>query len=127
MNKQEFDEVRKLAVFLEQYIPEINKLESDKFYTFPIADQSVWSTYYKDLISTNVLPNETAFGVEVGTGKKGVGKDGICSSTEFYQLLMQCYKYMYQALSVGEVYLKYNGWYLAQKEGNEKNAADNND
>jgi hypothetical protein len=126
MNKMEFDEVRELSLFLERFIPEIKKTKSIMTYAFPKQDQATWKKFYNDLILTNVLPDGTAFGGKDATGNLGVGQDGSSSAAEFYQLLMQCYKYMYQALSAGEVYLKYNGWYLAQKEGNEDDDADSN-
>lgn len=126
MNKQEFDQVRKLTAFLERFIPEVKKKNAEEIFEFSEEDKVLWDTYFKELILTNVLADGTAFGAKSNNSNLGIGTDGSCYPAEFYQLLMQCYKYMYLALSAGEIYLKYNGWYLAEKDGNEENASPGN-
>lgn len=124
MNKQEFDLVRGLAALLEKYIPEIQSKKADEGYTFLDDDKALWMSYYEKLILTDVLMDGKAFGAKSNNTHLGIGKDATFVSAELYQLLMQCYKYLYNALSSGEIYLKYNGWYLAEKDGKTDHASD---
>mgnify|MGYP003400144465 CR=1 FL=1 len=116
MNKQEFDNVRTLANFLERYTSVAQKTATSKTFTFSVEDMPIWLGYYESLILTNVIPDGCAFNQKTNDTNYGVGNDGCCRREEFYKLLMQCYKYLYNALSSGEIFLKHNGWYLSEKE-----------
>ena len=109
MDKFTFDKVVELAHFLEQYIP---KLPKDDSHTLAITkeDRPTWDRLYKELILTNVLDDGRAFGQKDNNNQYGIGNDASGYRAEYYQLLMQCYRYLYQALSAGEVFLQPNIW-----------------
>ena len=115
MNKREFDQVLDLTHFLEKY-EEKAKDARNKTFAFQKSDMNLWKSYFEALIKPGVLRDGMAFGAENNNTNLGIGIDGECYSDEFYQLLMQCYKYLYMALSSGEIFLKHKGWVVSDKE-----------
>ena len=115
MNKKIFDEVVGLTHLLEKYIP---KLPADDKRTINIEaeDRPLWDKYFKELILTDVLDDGKAFGQKDNNTHYGIGTDAAGSRSEFFQLLMQCYRYLYHALSAGEIFLKCNYVTLAEQE-----------
>ena len=130
MNKKEFDQIVHLTHFLEKYTQQA--IDAGRTNTFPFSeeDKKLWNSYFEMLIKPGILPDGMAFGEPkaIPSGKMpdgmafgepnndtniGVGKDGVCHRDEFLQLLMQCYKYLYTALSSGEVFLKYKNWCIS--------------
>ena len=114
MDKFTFDKVVGLAHLLEKYIP---KLPADDKHTLEIAaeDRQAWNTYFQELILTNVIDDGKAFGQKDNNTPYGIGNDASGFRVEYYQLLIQCYRYLYQALSAGEVFLKFDHWRLADR------------
>ena len=112
MNKATFDKVVELAHLLEKYIP---KLPKDDNHALDITkeDRPTWDALYKELILTDVLDDGRAFGQKDNANQYGIGNDASGLRAEYYQLLMQCYRYLYQALSAGEVFLQSNVWRTA--------------
>lgn len=126
MNKETFDQVRGLAQLLYNHVGEVPKNDQD-LWTVPAADRPQWDTWFRKLILTNILPDGTAFGAETNDHNLGMGTDAKGYRSEFYQLLMQCYRYLYLALSSGEVFLQPGGWILSDggasaAPGQEENA-----
>lgn len=115
MNKKEFDQIVHLTQFLETYTQQTMKSDRNKTLSFSEEDKKKWGLFFEMLIKTNVLPDGTAFGEPNNDTNVGIGKDGVFYKDEFLQLLMQCYKYLYRALSSGEVFLKYKNWQIADK------------
>lgn len=114
MNKKTFDEVVNLAHFLEKYSEKAHSSRNITF-KFEETDMQSWQYFYTTLIEPGILPDGTAFGSTDSKTKLGIGDDGTCYGDEFFQLLMQCYKYLYYALSAGEVFLEHTGWEIAEK------------
>lgn len=114
MNKQEFDTVRGLKDFFERFYPNVKEMKNDKSYEFKGQDKDIWKIYYEKLILPGILDDGKAFGAE-NSSNLGIGNDGIFLPVEYYQLLMQCYKYMYEALSCGEIYLNHTGWQIEEQ------------
>lgn len=114
MDKFTFDKVVGLTHLLEKYIP---KLPADDQHTLDIAaeDRQAWNTYFQELILTNVINDGKAFGQKDNNNQYGIGNDASGYRVEYYQLLMQCYRYLYQALSAGEVFLKFDHWRIADR------------
>lgn len=117
MNKQEFNIVSGLADLLETYTDKVSKLKNNKTMPFSTMDMAGWKLYFQQLILTDVLEDGRGWGSETNDTNVGVGKDGEFSAGELYQLLMQCYKYLYLALTVTEIHLTEEGWHL---DGNEE-------
>ncbi len=113
MNKKEFDQIVHLTHFLEKYTQQA--IDAGRTNTFPFSeeDKKLWNSYFEMLIKPGILPDGMAFGEPNNDTNIGVGKDGVCHRDEFLQLLMQCYKYLYTALSSGEVFLKYKNWCIS--------------
>ena len=111
MNKKEFDQVVSLAHFLEKYTQTAINCRT-KTFSFSAEDKQVWNAYFEMLIKPGILADGMAFGKENNNVPEGIGNDGAAFGDEFFQLLMQCYKYLYNALSSGEVFLKYKNWYV---------------
>lgn len=55
--------------------------------------------------------------IKIQEATKGVGNDARAYRVEYYQLLMQCYRYLYFALSSGEIFLEHTGWVTADRSG----------
>lgn len=68
---------------------------------------SEWIGYFRRLILTDILVDGKAFGEPTNDTHLGIGSDGCCVAAEYYQLLMQCYKYLYLALASGSTSLRY--------------------
>lgn len=115
MNKKEFDQVIYLTQLLEKYRQQAIDIGRDKTLSFSEEDKKLWDLYFEMLIKPGVLSDGVAFGEPNNDSKVGIGTDGLFYRDEFLQLLMQCYKYLYMALSSGEVFLKYKNWYIADK------------
>ena len=116
MNKKEFDQVVNLTHFLEKYTQKAIDAGRNKTFPFSKEDKKLWDAYFEMLIKPGILPDGMAFGEPTNDTNIGVGKDGECYRDEFLQLLMQCYKYLYTALSSGEVFLKYKNWCTADEK-----------
>lgn len=116
MNKKEFDQVVGLACFLERYTAQATPCR-DKTFSFSKEDQLIWKGYFETLIKPGILPDGMAFGKPDNNCPDGIGTDGAAFSDEFFQLLMQCYKYLYKALSCGEIFLEHDGWYVTDRKG----------
>lgn len=110
MNKLEFDQVVELTHFLEKYTKQVMDTDRTKLIQFSGEDKKKWDSYFETLIKPGILPDGMAFGNFSNDSNYGVGRDGAGYRDEFLQLLMQCYKYLYLALSSGEIFLKYKGW-----------------
>ncbi len=113
MNKREFDQVVDLTHFLEKYTQQAINTGRNKTSAFSDEDKKTWDLYFKMLIKPGILPDGMAFGQASNDTNVGIGSDGQFYLDEFMQLLMQCYKYLYTALSSGEVFLKYKNWQTA--------------
>lgn len=113
MNKLEFDQVVGLAHFLEKYTQQAMGADKNKLIRFSEEDKQKWNSYFEALVKPGILPDGKAFSSSGNDSNYGVGRDGECYRDEFLQLLMQCYKYLYLALSSGEIFLKYKGWDLS--------------
>lgn len=116
MDKKVFDQVVNLTHFLEKYTQQAGSIGRDKTFAFSKEDQKTWELYFEMLVKSEILSDGMAFGESNNDTKVGIGKDGACYSDEFFQLLMQCYKYLYTALSSGEVFLKYKNWYISDSK-----------
>ncbi|MEY8322232.1 hypothetical protein AAK894_14360 [Lachnospiraceae bacterium 46-61] len=110
MNKKEFDQIVDFTHFLEKYTQQAMNSNRNKTFSFSEEDKKIWNLYFEMLIKPGILPDGMAFGEPNNDTNVGIGKDGQCYRDEFLQLLMQCYKYLYTALSSGEVFLKYKNW-----------------
>lgn len=104
MNKAEFDQVVGLAHLLEKYMPQIIGAGRSKSIGFSDEDKKVWDSYFETLIKPEILPDGKVFSTSGNDSKAGVGLDGRGYRDEFLQLLMQCYKYLYLALSSGRFF-----------------------
>lgn len=113
MNKAEFDQVVSLTHFLEKYMQQFIDAGRSKTIGFSEEDQKKWNGYFKALIEPEVLPDGKVFDAAGNHSNYGIGLDGTGYRDEFFQLLMQCYKYLYLALSSGEIFLEHNGWYVS--------------
>ncbi len=113
MNKLEFDQVVSLTHFLEKYTQQMMDAGKDKVITFSSEDKNTWDTFFETLINPGILQDGMAFHTPCNDTKVGIGSDGACYREEFLQLLMQCYKYLYLALSSGEIFLKHKNWYTS--------------
>lgn len=113
MNKQEFDAVRGLIAFLERFLPEVKNKKNEEAYEFKNQDKEIWDAYFNKLILSDVLTDGKAYD-KSNDSNLGIGKDGIFVPAEYYQLLMQCYKYLYEALSCGDIFMKHTGWYVEE-------------
>lgn len=112
MNKLEFDRVAGLAHLLEPYRHKLPTVDTETF-SLSKEDMPLYQTYFEQVILPKVLEDGIAFGLPDNDCKNGVGSDGHAYRVEYYQLLMQCYRYLYLALSSGEVFLKHSGWLIA--------------
>lgn len=113
MNKLEFDQVVGLTHFLEKYTQQMMDAGKNKVINFSDTDKKIWDSYFETLIKPGILPDGMAFHMPNNDTNIGIGSDGAASREEFLQLLMQCYKYLYLALSSGEVFLKHKNWYTS--------------
>ncbi len=110
MNKIEFDQVVGLTHFLEKYTQQAMDAGRDRTITFSETDKKIWNSYFEALIKPGILPDGISFHQPNNDTNLGIGRDAEGYRDEFLQLLMQCYKYLYLALSSGEIFLKYKSW-----------------
>lgn len=116
MNKTEFDKIVGLAQFLWENLDGIKKkVTKNEVVAFDAKAMPIWNEYFKSLILPGILPDGMSFGTPNNDTNMGVGKDGVALPSEYYQLMMQCYRYLYMALSSGEIYLKSGYWSSAEK------------
>ncbi len=110
MNKIEFDHVVGLTQLLDKYTQQFMDAGKDKIIRFSDSDKKIWDSYFETLIKPGILPDGMAFHAPNNDTNIGIGSDGAGSREEFLQLMMQCYKYLYLALSSGEIFLKHKNW-----------------
>lgn len=119
MNKTEFDQVVGLAHLLEKYMTQIIGAGRSKSIGISDEDKKVWDSYFESLIKPGILPDGKVFHAMGNDSNYGVGRDGVAYRDEFLQLLMQCYKYLYLALSSGEIFLEHSGWEVSDGTEND--------
>ena len=112
MNKIEFDKIVSFTALLERCHEQVQKNDRANIQV-PDTDRPLYDAFFQELVLTDLLPDGKGMGESTNDTNVGMGRDALGSRAEYFQLLMQCYRYLYLALSSGEVFLQPTGWTTA--------------